>query len=140
MPDYDYRCNSCGNRFSLFYKTYADYDNANPQCPNCESAQLSRLITSVRVQTPSRDYTRMNSNEMLSVLESGDSQQVGAMFEQIGGGDPRLGTEYHEAAERLRSGEKMEKVEQDLQQQNKAKQPRSDSNDTVQKTTPSKPS
>ncbi|MCU0479900.1 MAG: zinc ribbon domain-containing protein [Anaerolineae bacterium] len=115
MPNYDYKCQSCGNRFSLFYKTYADYDSAHKSCPKCASDQLSRLITRVAIQQPTRDYGKMNSNEMLSVLQSGDSRQVGEMFNQIGGADPRLGAEYHETTQRLLKGESVEKVERDLQ-------------------------
>lgn len=117
MPQYDYRCKNCGHRFALFYKTYADYDEATPHCPNCESDTLSRLITSVTLQTPTKDYTRMSSNEMLSVLESGDSRQVGEMFQQVGGSDPALGKDYHDATQKLLKGESVEKVERDIRHQ-----------------------
>ncbi|HRF93878.1 MAG TPA: zinc ribbon domain-containing protein [Aggregatilineales bacterium] len=115
MPNYDYKCQSCKNRFSLFYKTYADYDSATKTCPNCGATTLSRLITQVAIQQPTRDYGKMNSNEMLSVMQSGNSRQVGEMFNQIGGADPRLGVEYHETTQRLLKGESIEKVERDLQ-------------------------
>lgn len=114
MPVYEYKCEDCGERFAMFYKTYADYDAATPRCPACGSVDLARLITSVTVQKPSRDYATMSSGEMLSVLESGDSRQVGEMFQQIGGSDPALGAEYHDATQKLLGGEKPEKVEQDL--------------------------
>lgn len=114
MPTYDYKCRDCGERFALFYKSYAAYDAASPTCPNCASDALSRLITSVSIQTPTRDYTGMSSNEMLSVFESGDSRQVGEMFQQIGGTDPRLGKEYQDATERLLKGDSMDSVEKSL--------------------------
>lgn len=115
MPNYDYKCKACGERFSLFYKTYADYDAATKACPTCGSESLARLIQRVNVQTPSRDYGRMSSGEMLSVLESGDSRQVGEMFQQIGGTDPALGKDYHDATQRLLKGESKGAVERDLQ-------------------------
>ena len=116
MPTYDYRCQDCGTRFSLYYKTYADYDQAVPRCPQCESSALSRLITSVRFARPSRDYTSMSSQEMLSVLDSGDSRQVGEMFQQVGGTSPELGADFHEATEQLLKGESMDKVEKNLRE------------------------
>jgi putative FmdB family regulatory protein len=125
MPSYDYRCKQCGTRFSLFYKTYADYDAAERHCPNCNSIELSRLIDRVAVQTPTRDYTRMSSNEMLSVFESGDSRQVGEMFQQVGGSSPELGLQYHEATKKLLSGEKMDKVERDLRANESSSKPTS---------------
>ncbi|PJF22962.1 MAG: hypothetical protein CUN56_03365 [Phototrophicales bacterium] len=114
MPEYHYKCRSCGNRFSLFYKTYAEFDAAKPVCPNCGRETLSALIQGVQIAAPNRDYTKMSSQEMLSVLESGDSRQVGEMFQQVGGTDPRLGKQYHDATQKLLKGEKIEKVERDL--------------------------
>jgi putative FmdB family regulatory protein len=116
MHSYDYRCKTCQHRFTLTYKTYQAYDAATPECPNCGSANLSRLIQRIAIQKPGRDFTRMSSNEMLGVLESGDSRQVGEMFQQIGGASPELGVPYHEATQKLLAGQKMDKVEQDLRE------------------------
>lgn len=113
MPYYDYRCQNCGQDATLFYKTYADYDAAQKLCPNCGSAHMTRLITRVAVTKPGRDFTRMTSGEMLSVMESGDSRQVGEMFRQVGGGVD-VPPVYQETTERLLKGESMEKVERDL--------------------------
>ncbi len=88
MPQYDYRCKRCRKRFALFYKTYALYDAATPNCPNCGATELSRLITQVAIAKPNRDYSRMSSGEMLSVLETGDEGQVGEMFRQVGAAVP----------------------------------------------------
>lgn len=115
MPQYDFRCKACKTRFSVFYKTYADYDNATPECTNCGQTELSRLITSVAINKPGHDYTRMSSNEMLSVLEAGDSRQVGEMFQQVGSGDQALGAHYHETTQKLLDGQSLDKVEKDLQ-------------------------
>ncbi len=115
MPVYDYRCNQCGRSMTLFYKTYKDYDAATHTCPYCASTDLTRLISRVTVARPSRDYANMSSDEMLSVLDGGDSREVGTMFEQAGAGDPSLGAQYHEATQRLLRGESPEKIERDLQ-------------------------
>jgi putative FmdB family regulatory protein len=114
MHIYDYRCKACGARFSLTYKTYADYDAAERHCPQCGSAELSRLIRGVAIQKPGRNYNKMTSQEMLSVFESGDSRQVGEMFQQVGGSGPELGAQYHEATQKLLKGEPIHKVERDL--------------------------
>lgn len=96
VPQYDYRCKRCHQRFALFYKTYAMYDAAVPKCPNCEGTELSRLIAPVAIAKPNRDYARMSSNEMLSVLEAGDEGQVSAMFQQVGGGHPAMAAATHQ--------------------------------------------
>ncbi|HEX2620709.1 MAG TPA: FmdB family zinc ribbon protein [Phototrophicaceae bacterium] len=117
MHSYDYRCNHCGTRFTLTYKTYKDYDAAVPVCTSCSSTDLSRLIQKVAIQKPAHNFTKMSSGEMLGVLESGDSHQVGEMFQQIGGSSPELGMQYHETTQRLLKGESIDKVEKDLQSQ-----------------------
>jgi putative FmdB family regulatory protein len=116
MPSYDFRCKDCDVEFTLAFKSIKAYDEAVPKCPNCQSTALSRVIRRVHVASPSRDYTKMDSNEMLSVFESGDSKQVGKMFEQIGGTSPELGAEYHEVTQRLLKGESMDSVEKSMQQ------------------------
>jgi putative FmdB family regulatory protein len=123
MPTYDYRCKACETEFALFYKTYTAYDTAHKICPNCGSENLSRLITRVSVAQPTRDYSKMSSTEMLSVFDRGNPQEVGRMFEQVGGGAPELGAQYHETTKRLLDGEKPEKVERDLQAANKTTPP-----------------
>jgi putative FmdB family regulatory protein len=125
MPAYDFRCNNCAEAFSLIYKSVASYSKASPNCPNCQSEDLARIIRSVNVASVSRDYTRMDSNEMLNVFESGDSKQVGKMFDQIGGTNPALGAEYHEATKRLLKGESMDNVESSLQKKQNAKDAKS---------------
>lgn len=114
MHTYDYRCKNCQQKFSLHYKSYQERDASTPCCPHCNSTDLSRLIGKVAVQRPSRDYSKMSSQEMLSVFESGDSRQVGEMFQQVGGGAPELGAQYHETTQRLLKGENINKVERDL--------------------------
>ncbi len=123
MPSYDYKCQSCDQRFSLFYKTYAAYDAATKTCPRCHSATIARVISKIAVSAPSRDYGRLSSNEMLNVLESGDSRQVGEMFQQIGGADPRLGASYHEATKKLLDGESKDSVEKSLKTNQDGKNP-----------------
>lgn len=122
MPAYDFRCNNCDEEFTLTYKSVASYARAEPTCTNCQSDDLQRIIRKVNVASVSRDYTRMDANEMLNVFESGDSKQVGKMFDQIGGTNPALGAEYHEATQRLMKGESMDNVESSLQKKRDAKE------------------
>ncbi len=88
MPQYDFRCDSCGRSFSLSFKTYAAYDAAEPRCSACGAAGVSRVINRVSIAKVERDYSGMSANEMLSVLEGGDKKQVDAMFRQVGESAP----------------------------------------------------
>jgi putative FmdB family regulatory protein len=126
MPSYDYRCKSCGRPSTFTYKTYADYDAAAGAriCPHCGSAELTRLISRVAFARPSRDYSSMDSQEMLSVLEGGKPEEMGAMFQQVADTVPDgMDSQYHEVAERLLKGEKPENIESDLQSANPASTP-----------------
>lgn len=120
MPAYDYRCNSCKRRVSIFYKTYKDYDAASATghiCPNCGSTDLTRLISRVAVQRPSRNYANMSSDEMLSVLEGGDTREVGQMMHQLGQDEGLNDPVMQEVAGRLMKGEDPERIERDLEAQ-----------------------
>ena len=118
MPSYDYRCNNCGRALSLFYKTYKDYDAATPTCTNCGSTELTRIIRRVAIQKPGRDFSRMAPEEMLSVMETGNPQEMGRMMQQVtesaGGEAGEIGPEFHEVTERLLKGETPDKIERDL--------------------------
>jgi putative FmdB family regulatory protein len=120
MPAYDFRCNACQRRVQLFYKTYNDYDAASQhghQCPYCGSTDLTRVIGRVAVQRPSRDYSKMDSNEMLSVLEGGDMREVGRMMHQLGQDEALNDPVMSEVASRLMKGDDPERIERDLEAQ-----------------------
>ena len=91
MPQYDFRCQSCGQSFSLIFKTYAAYDAAEPRCSACGAVAVLRVISRVSIAKVERDYSGMSANEMLSVLEGGDEKQVDAMFRQVGESAPATG-------------------------------------------------
>lgn len=114
MPSYDFRCNHCGRDIVLTYRSYSAYDEATPTCPHCDSTDLTRLISRVSIARPARNYAGMSSDEMLSVMEGGDSQEVGQLFKQVGESVPGADREYHEVADRLLKGETMDSVESDL--------------------------
>ncbi len=114
MPVYDYRCKHCGRRLQLFYKSYKDYDQATHTCPHCGSTDLTRLISRVAIAKPTKDFANMESNEMLNVLEGGDSREVGEMMRQLGQDEAGLGDTYNEVTNRLLKGESPDKIERDL--------------------------
>ena len=116
MPSYDYRCNNCGRTFALFFKSIKDYDPASAQtCPHCQSTDVARRIKKVAIPKQGRDLSQLSSGEMLNVFNSGDSKEVGKMFQQVTdttGVD--AGSTYNEATQRLLKGESMDSVERDL--------------------------
>ena len=49
MPIYEYSCNGCDHKFELFIR-----GEMTPMCPECESADLQRLISMPRVHSEGR--------------------------------------------------------------------------------------
>jgi putative FmdB family regulatory protein len=82
MPSYEYRCNNCGRPLTFSYRTYKEYDEAERVCPHCGSADLTRLISRVAIAKSSLNYANMSSDQMLSVLEGGDTREIGTLFQQ----------------------------------------------------------
>lgn len=117
MPFYEYRCNTCEQAVTLFYKSYGDYDQATPTCPHCHSENLTRLISQVAIKRPTalHNYKDMSSQQMLSVMESGDSQAMGELFKQVGETVPdAVDRSYNEVTERLLKGDSPSKIDSDL--------------------------
>jgi putative FmdB family regulatory protein len=53
MPIYDYRCKDCGHDF-IIIESLGDHEVAKPNCPECKSSSVKRVISSVHVQTASK--------------------------------------------------------------------------------------
>ena len=56
----------------------------------------------------------MSSDEMLSVLEGGDSREVGTMMQQLGQDEAVSDPAFGEITERLMKGDDPERIEADL--------------------------
>jgi putative FmdB family regulatory protein len=50
MPIYEYRCNKCGEHFTVTM-TILEHDRSKPRCPKCKSTEVEQLLTDVYVQT-----------------------------------------------------------------------------------------
>ncbi len=53
MPVYEYRCDDCGERFSVFYRTWQEAEKT-PMCPVCGSRHVRRVISRVHVRAAGR--------------------------------------------------------------------------------------
>jgi putative FmdB family regulatory protein len=119
MPTYEYRCNACGRKVALFYKTYAEYDEATHLCPRCGSTNLTRLISRVAIsRSPlSRLFSGGDDvdDSVLDDLDDTDPRTMGRMLREMSsevGED--MGPEFEEVVGRLERGENPEDIEADL--------------------------
>ena len=115
MPFYEYRCEACGKRVRLFM-SFAEYDDAEPACPFCESRELRRLIG--RVALAKSEDARMDSlmdDSALSGLDEEDPQALGRFMRRMSdemGED--MGEEFDEVVGRLEKGESPESIEESM--------------------------
>lgn len=116
MPIYEYRCGNCKRRVSIFFRSFADIDKGAP-CPNCGSANLTRLVS--RVATVKSEDARMEALSDPSAFGDVDENDPKSMARfmrkmgnQVGGED--LGPEFNEMVDRLEAGENPEEIEKSM--------------------------
>lgn len=113
MPLYEYRCLNCQRRVTLL-RSFSD--SSEPRCPECESEDLTRLIS--RVAVLRSEESRLESladPSGLSDLDESDPRSVARWMRKMGeetGED--MGPEFNEMVGRLESGESPEDVERSM--------------------------
>ena len=111
MPIYEYRCNGCKRRVSIFFRSIGSVGDA--QCPRCGSAELTRLVSRVAVH-------RSHGDDDIGDM-GGGGDEFGDTFAGLDEDDPRamaqalrrmsaesgepLEPEMEEALGRLEAGE-----------------------------------
>ena len=115
MPTYDFVCNHCAQRFDVFL-TFAEYGKKPVACPHCQSKNVRRRMTKVRISKS--DSSRMDSlADDFPGLENldDDPQAMGKMMRKMGremGED--LPPEFNEVVDRLEKGQNPEQIEQEI--------------------------
>lgn len=115
MPTYDFICNACRQRFDIFL-TFAEYGKKTVHCSHCNSSDVRRRMTKVRIaKTQDQRYASMADEfESFAGLD-GDPKALGQMMKNMGkelGED--LPPEFNEVVERLDDGQSPEEIESDL--------------------------
>ena len=84
MPYYDYRCNDCHRKVTLFYKTYAAYDAATHTCPRCGGANLTRLISRVAIaRSEEARFSALEEDAALADLDENDPVALGRLMRKM---------------------------------------------------------
>lgn len=116
MPIYEYRCQDCHRRVSLFFRTITEAEEATPTCPYCGSTRLMRRIS--RVAMVRSEESRLESlmdTDFLSGLDENDPRSLARFMRKMGdelGED--LGDEFEEVVDRLEAGESPEDIEKSM--------------------------
>lgn len=112
MPYYEYVCQDCERRATLFFKNYEAYDTAVPVCPHCQSENLRRRIGRVAVAKGEDARLDRLAEEGLARVDEDDPRSLGRFMRQMShemGED--LGDEFGEVVDRLEKGQRPEEIE-----------------------------
>ncbi len=111
MPAYEYRCLQCGRAFEIFV-SYEEYGEHAVNCPHCESAQVQRRLSRVRIaKSEDQRLEDLADPSAMDGLED-DPQALGRMMRKMGremGED--LGPEFDEVVDRLEKGQSPDEIE-----------------------------
>jgi putative FmdB family regulatory protein len=114
MPIYEYRCQDCGRKLSVFWRSRADVKP--PTCRRCGSDNMLRLISRVRFARSEESHLEdMADDAMLADLDENDPRSIGRWMRKMSqemGED--LGPEFDEIVGRLEAGEDPEEIEKSM--------------------------
>lgn len=115
MPTYDFICNACEKRFEIFL-TFNEYGKKVVHCAHCNSANVRRRMTKVRIarSDESRMESAANDFSGLEGLED-DPKALGRMMRKMGGemGED-LPPEFNDVVDRLEAGQSPDEIESAL--------------------------
>ena len=116
MPIYEYRCRDCRRRVSIFWRTFSDADAGTPACPRCGGANLTRLVSRVRmVRSGESRLEGMADFGDVPDFDEDDPQSLGRWMRRMSaetGED--MGPEFEEVVGRLEAGESPEEIEKSM--------------------------
>ena len=115
MPTYDFICNACEKRFEIFL-TFNEYGKKVVHCAHCESTNVRRRMTKVRIARSDESRLESAANDFsgLEGLED-DPKALGRMMRKMGGemGED-LPPEFNDVVDRLEAGQSPEEIESAL--------------------------
>jgi len=125
MPIYEYRCGDCKRRVSIFFPSFSAAESriasGENRCPNCGSAELTRLMSrarAIRAGGGSGDEELSDMpDSMLDGLDEDDPRAVARWARQMKdamGEELDMGPEFDRALARIEAGEDPDKVMEDL--------------------------
>jgi len=104
MPIYEYRCDSCRRRVSIYVRDVT----ASPRCPSCGSGGLSRLFSTFAIRGTYKDIYEdiLGDNRLVDGLMQDDPRALAEWNKRMSRGmEEAPAPEYQEMLERMEHGE-----------------------------------
>lgn len=113
MPIYEYRCQDCRRRVSLFFRSFRAIPD-KPACPRCRGTNLTRLMSRVAVLRSEESHVDdLTDPSGLGDLDENDPKSMARwmrkMSAEVGEEMPE---EFDEVIGRLESGQTPEQIEE----------------------------
>ena len=113
MPIYEYRCNDCRKRVTVYWRSFSEIETTQPCCPTCGGEDLTRLISRVAVlRSEESRLEDLADPSSLAGLDENDPKGMARWMRKMSsemGED--LGPEFDEVVDRLEAGEGPEEIE-----------------------------
>jgi putative FmdB family regulatory protein len=112
MPTYDFICNNCEKRFEVFM-TFSEYGKKAVQCAHCESKNVRRRMTKVRIAKTNESRIESMADDFpgFDGMEN-DPKALGQMMRKMGTETgENLPAEFDEVVDRLEAGQSPEEIE-----------------------------
>lgn len=114
MPIYEYRCNDCGRRVTLFWRSFSEIGETPPRCSFCDGEDLTRLVSRVAVvRSEESRLENLADPSSLAGLDENDPKSMARWMRKMSqemGED--LGPEFDEVVDRMEAGQSPEEVEE----------------------------
>jgi putative FmdB family regulatory protein len=115
MPIYEYRCQDCRRRVSLFFRSFSDIAD-EPDCPRCGGTRLRRVIS--RVSVVRSEESRLDGladPSMLGDLDEDDPKSLARWMRKMSGEiGEEMPEEFDEVIDRLESGQSPDEIEESM--------------------------
>jgi putative FmdB family regulatory protein len=129
MPIYEYRCEDCRRKVSLFFGSFSVAERrigeGEVECPRCGSKKLERLMSRVNMvrgedalsEDSMPDMDGDGGEGMFDGLEDDDPRTVARWARRMKdslGGEMDMGPDFDQALARIEAGEDPDKVMEDI--------------------------
>ncbi len=105
MPIYEYRCNGCGRRVQLLFRSFSAVEQA--ACPQCHSTDLQRLpsrISAVHSESSAEDF--LSNPSTFENIDYNNPRAVAEWTKKMGeAAGVDMGSDYEEIMEQMERGE-----------------------------------
>ena len=112
MPIYEYHCQDCRRRVSLFFRSYSKTED-EPTCPRCGGTHLKRIISRVAVvRSEDSHLDDLADPSMMGDLDEDDPKSIARWMRKMSAETgEEMPQEFDEVIDRLESGQSPEQIE-----------------------------